>query len=222
MRPRIPTRPPDQDGDPAPRVAEARVDYRPLAPQAPEGGVDLFEIFAPSGEIEMEIGFGRGLFLIQRAATAKEAWLLGIEIKNKLAYRVEQRRRKLGLARVRVMAGDARRVLPEVRPDAALARVFINFPDPWWKKRHAKRRLLADPLLDQIARLLRPGGELFVQTDVAERADQCLQQLREHPAFELHGDGRLAENPYGARSNREQRAIEDGLPIYRVLALRRA
>jgi tRNA (guanine-N7-)-methyltransferase len=222
MHSRIPTRPPDLDGDAdEPVPAQVRVDYRPLAPQAPEGGFDLFELFAPTGEIEMEIGFGRGLFLVQRASAAKEAWLLGIEIKNKLAYRVEQRCRKLGLTRVRVMAGDARRVLPEVRPDAALTRVFVNFPDPWWKKRHEKRRLLAEPLLDQIARLLRPGGELFVQTDVAERAEQCQRQLREHPAFDLPGDGRLAENPYGARSNREQRAIQDGLPIHRILALRR-
>jgi tRNA (guanine-N7-)-methyltransferase len=208
----------DHAAPPAP--SQARIDYRERAPQAPEGGVDLFELFEPNGEIEMEIGFGRGLFLVQRASAAPDAWLLGIEIKNKLVYRVEQRLRRLGLARVRVMAGDARSVLPGVRPDAALARVFVNFPDPWWKKRHAKRRLLAEPLLDQIARLLRPGGELFVQTDVADRAEQCRAQLREHPAFELD-DHPLDENPYGARSNREQRAVDDGLPVHRILARRR-
>jgi tRNA (guanine-N7-)-methyltransferase len=205
-------------GDPA---RDARRRYQEDTPRAPEGGFDLFEVFSPSTEIEMEIGFGRGLFLVQRAATAADTCLLGIEIKKKLVYRVEQRRKRLGLERVRVMAGDARAVLPQVRPDAALARVFINFPDPWWKKRHAKRRLLAEPLLDQIARLLRPGGELFVQTDVEDRAEQCLAQLREHAAFDLPADGRVEHNPYGARSNREQRAIEDGLPVYRIIAIRR-
>jgi tRNA (guanine-N7-)-methyltransferase len=203
-------------------VVAARLRYQREAPRAPEGGFDLFELFASNAEIEMEIGFGRGLFLVQRAQAAKDSYLLGIEIKKKLVYRVEQRRRKLGLDRVRVMAGDVRSVLPEVRPDAALARVFVNFPDPWWKKRHEKRRLLAEPLLDQIARLLRPGGELFVQTDVEERAEQCLQQLREHAAFDLPGGGKVEHNPYVARSNREQRAIEDGLPVYRLLALRLA
>lgn len=221
MRSRSQTQPNDPGGEPPGASAELRVDYRALAPQAPEDGFDLFEIFAPTGEIEMEIGFGRGMFLLQRARAAPAAWLLGIEIKNKLVHRVEQRRRKLGLARVRVMAGDARSVLPGVRPDAALARVFVSFPDPWWKKRHAKRRLLAEPLLDQIARLLRPGGELFVQTDVAERAEQCLAQLNEHPAFELEHGGRIEDNPYGARSNREQRALTDGLPVHRILARRR-
>jgi tRNA (guanine-N7-)-methyltransferase len=82
--------------------------------------------------------------------------------------------------------------------------------------------LLAEPVLDQIARLLRAGGELFVQTDVPERAEDCLTQLRQHPAFELPGGGMLDHNPYAARSNREQRAIEDGLPVYRILALRSA
>jgi tRNA (guanine-N7-)-methyltransferase len=223
MRPRTPTQPGDADaleGDPA---RQAQLRYQQHAPRAPEAGFDLFELFevsSPSDEIEMEIGFGRGLFLVQRAAAAERAYLLGIEIKKKLVYRVEQRRRELGLERVRVMAGDARIVLPGVRPDAALARVFVSFPDPWWKKRHEKRRLLAEPVLDQIARLLRPKGELFVQTDVEERADQCLEQLSAHAAFELPGGGRIDHNPYGARSNREQRAIEDGLPVYRILARR--
>ena len=201
---------------------DGRVDYRTRAPQAPEGGFDLHELFPSAADIELEIGFGRGLFLVQRASSAPEAALLGIEIKSKLAYRVDQRLHRLGLSRVRVMAGDARTILPCVRPDGALARVFVNFPDPWWKKRHAKRRLLAEPVLDQIARLLRPGGELFVQTDVDERAEQCRAQLLEHPAFELAAGGRLDENPYGARSNREQRAISDGLPVQRILARRRS
>lgn len=221
MRARKPTQstvPDAETGDP---IAAPRIDYRLRAPQAPDKGFDLFELFEPSGEIEMEIGFGRGLFLVSRASAAPHAWLLGIEIKNKLVFRVDQRLQRLGLSRVRVMAGDARSVLPDVRPDAALARVFVNFPDPWWKKRHAKRRLLAEPLLDQIARLLRPGGELFVQTDVEERAEQCRAQLREHAAFELVDDGHVAENPYGARSNREQRALQDGLPVHRILARRR-
>jgi len=195
--------------------------YQELAPRIPEHGLDLFEIYAATAEIEMEIGFGRGMFLVQRAQAAPQVHLIGIEIKKKLAYRVEQRRQKLGLQRVRVLAGDVRAVLPQIRPEHALARVFVHFPDPWWKKRHAKRRVLAEPVLDQIARLLRARGELFVQTDVQERAEQCLAQLREHAAFELPGGGLLDHNPYAARSNREQRAIEDGLPVYRILALRR-
>jgi tRNA (guanine-N7-)-methyltransferase len=204
------------------RAAEIARRYREEAPRAPEGALDLFELFPENAEIEMEIGFGRGQFLIQRSAAAPDAHLLGLEIKKKLAYQVAQRCARLALARVCVMSGDIRTVLPNVGPDAALARVFMHFPDPWWKKRHAKRRLFGDELIGQVARLLRPGGELFVQTDVEERALEGLEQLREHAAFELPDGGLIDENPYGARSNREQRAIEDGLPVYRVLARRRA
>ena len=210
-----PTDPPQPR--PAPLAAARR--YRALAPRLPAGGLDLVEVFAPSSEIEIEIGFGRGMFLLQRAQAAPASGLLGIEIKDKLAVRVSERLARLGLTgSPRVLAGDARTILPALRPAHCVARVFMGFPDPWCKKRHARRRLLAAPLLDELARLLRPAGELFLQTDVEERAEGFLQALRDHPAFEVVGDGYCADNPYGARTNREQRAIEDGLPIFRVLA----
>ena len=202
------------------RAAQIARMYREEAPRAPTDNFDLLEIFPANGEIELEIGYGRGMFLIGRAQAAPSARLLGIEIKKKLAYQVAQRCERLALEHVRALAGDVRGVLPAARPDAAIARAFIHFPDPWWKKRHAKRRVLSDDLLGQLARLLRPRGELFIQTDVEERASDMLSQLREHPAFELPGSGLVDENPYGARSNREQRAIEDGLPVFRILALR--
>ena len=195
--------------------------YRALAPRLPEGGLDLVEVFAPKHALEIEIGFGRGMFLVQRAVAAPGTGLLGIEIKDKLAVRVNERIARLGLGgSVRVLAGDVRTLLPQLRPSGCVGRVFMCFPDPWWKKRHARRRLLAAPLLDELARLLRPGGELFLQTDVEERAEGFVEALRAHPAFAIAGDGYHPDNPYGARSNREARAIEDGLPIFRVLATR--
>lgn len=210
--------PSDAERDPAPENASAR--YRALAPRAPEGGLNLPEVFPASSEIEMEIGFGRGLFLLRRAELVPSAGLLGIEIKDKLAVRVAERIARRQLEHVRVLAGDARAIVAGLRPDGALARAFMHFPDPWWKKRHAKRRLLDESLLDQLARLLRPRGELFVQTDVEERAEAFTAELGRHPQFTLDG-GYLAENPYGAMSNREVRAVQDGLPIYRILARRR-
>lgn len=195
--------------------------YRALAPRAPERSFDLFEIFPASAEIELEIGFGRGLFLQQRAEAAPHVHLWGLEIKTKLAYQVAERCAQLGHARIQVMAGDVRNVLACARPGEILARAFMHFPDPWWKKRHAKRRLIGPDLLDQLARLLRPGGEFFIQTDVEERAQEALEELRAHPGFVLEGDGLIDANPYGAMSNRERRAIEDGLPVFRVLARRR-
>lgn len=198
------------------------VDYTALAPQPEPGPLDLGALAAGYAEVEIEIGFGRGMFFIQRAQAVPGHLLLGFEVKKKLAYRVDQRCQRLGLHGARAMFADIREVLPRVGPAGHVARVFMHFPDPWWKKRHGKRRLVGEPLLDEIARLLRPGGEFFVQTDVEERAEVHQAGVLAHPAFELPGgDGRLDDNPYQAVSNREKRAVEDGLPIYRVLARRR-
>jgi tRNA (guanine-N7-)-methyltransferase len=195
--------------------------YRALAPRPPDGPLDLAALLPGQGDLELEIGFGHGRFLLERAAACPQARLLGIEIKKKWSTLVAERAQKRGLSNVLVWGADVRGVLPRV-PEATLARVFMHFPDPWWKKRHLKRRLTGDTLLDEIGRVLAPGGELFVQTDVQERADLHLSALREHPGFTLGGQaGYVAENAYLARSNREVRAEEDGLPVYRMLAIKR-
>ena len=128
---------------------------------------------------------------------------------------------KAGVSNALVVNGEAVRVFQELIPDASLAAVHVYFPDPWWKKRHAKRRLNGPATFDPAARLLRAGGELFIQTDVEDRAAGLLEDLRQHGGFELPAEGFVQDNPFHARSNREKRAIEDGLPIYRILVRRR-
>lgn len=196
--------------------------YRALAPRAPEGPVDLRLLFPQAQAFELELGFGHGLFLYERAAARPEVQLVGLEVKRKWTYLVAERCARRGLSNVAVWAGDAREVLPRVGA-ASLSRVYMHFPDPWWKKRHAKRQLVGGTLLDEVARLLAPGGEFFMQTDVRERAERHLAAVAEHGSFELLGEaGYLDENPYGARSNREARAVADGLPVYRTLARKRS
>jgi len=212
----------------APETPPARktpppIRYQDMAQAFPEGEIDVNALVPGDGPLELEIGFGRGAFLLGRAVAAPESRVIGVEIKSKWAHIVEQRRITLGLGNARAFGADIREVLPRFRPDASLARVFVHFPDPWWKKRHAKRRVLEDSLLGEVARLLTPGtGELFVQTDVDDRAHELVALLREHGAYRLSGDasGLVSDNTYGARSNREARAALDGLPVYRVLAVR--
>lgn len=198
--------------------------YLELAPTAPEGVIEVAKLWADAegADWELEIGFGRGMFLLERAQAAPTSRVLGIEIKRKWAYLVSQRAERMGLSNVRVFGADARDVLGRLSPDGCLARMFMHFPDPWWKKRHAKRRLRGPSLFDPAARLLRPGGELFVQTDVEDRAATLLEDLRAHGAFTIPTSGYVADNPYSARSNREKRAIADGLPVYRIIAVRTA
>jgi tRNA (guanine-N7-)-methyltransferase len=191
-----------------------------------EGPVDIAALLPGEGPVEIEIGPGRGGFLFERAAAAPDRRLLGLEIRLKWSAVVDERLRKAGLSgRVRCLNADAREALPRLGPDASIDTFFLHFPDPWWKKRHAKRLVMSPALLDAIARLLRDGGELYVQTDVPERAEMYEAQIGAHEALEPHGDEpgspRMTENPYGARSPREHHAIADGLPVTRLRFRRR-
>ena len=197
--------------------------YHLMARRAPEGPFELGSLVPETdatrgGPLELEIGFGRGRFLMERARAAPGSRIVGIEIKAKWAHLVEERRKRDGLENACALSGDAREVLPRAQPDGCLTRVFVLFPDPWWKQRHVKRRVVDDGFLDQIARLVKKGGELYVATDVEDRAESMAERIAEHGAFELR---ECLENPYGARSNREARAEEDGLPFQRILGIRR-
>ncbi|MBT8453565.1 MAG: tRNA (guanosine(46)-N7)-methyltransferase TrmB [Deltaproteobacteria bacterium] len=195
--------------------------YREQAPRAPEGRFSLEDLIAGSGPLELDIGFGRGLSLFERVAAAPESRIVGIEVKSKLAYKAAERLRKHEIEKVKILCGDAREILRRAEPGRSVQRVALHFPDPWWKKRHDKRRVIGQELLGELARLMKPGGELFIQTDVEHRAAQYRAQLLETPGFTLAtGDGYVDENPFGARSNREKRALEDGLPVWRILAMR--
>jgi tRNA (guanine-N7-)-methyltransferase len=197
------------------------------AARLPEGDVvSVVDLLPGPGPIEIEIGPGRGGFLFERAAARPAARLVGLEIRLKWAALVDERLSKRGLGgRARVFNADAREALPRLRPDASVSAFFLHFPDPWWKKRHEKRLVMGGALLDEMARLLVDGGEIFLQTDVEERAELYEAHFAGSPTIEPAGDAlpspRLAENPYGARSPREHRAIADGLPVHRLRYRRR-
>lgn len=200
------------------------------APRLPEGNerneVDL-RLLGQGAWIELEVGPGpKAGFLLERAEAAPEALLVGLEIRRKWAAVGDSRLAKHGFgSRARVFCEDARDALPRLRPNSGVRRVFLHFPDPWWKKRHQKRLVMGDVFLTEVARLLEPGGELLIQTDVEERAELYANVVGTSDAFVPAGDTEgspiIAENPYGARSPREHRAIADGLPVHRMLWRRR-
>lgn len=191
------------------------------APRLPDGdGLDL-RTLVRGDWLELEVGPGRGWFLVERAAAQPRAALIGLEVRRKWAAIVDERLGKRGLgASVRVFAEDAGQALRRLGPDGSIRRVFVHFPDPWWKKRHRKRLVVRETFVADAARLLEADGELFVQTDVEERAEsiEALVALDDRlaPAGDQPDSPKLAENPYDARSPRERRAIADGLPIHRM------
>ena len=97
--------------------------YREGAPRAPEGRFDLHALLPGEGPIELDIGFGRGLSLFERAAAAPESRIVGIEVKTKLAYRVHERLRKRDVGNVAILCGDAREILKRAEPGRSVRRV---------------------------------------------------------------------------------------------------
>jgi tRNA (guanine-N7-)-methyltransferase len=189
------------------------------APRLPEGElVDPRALLGAGNQpIELEIGPGRGGFLFERLAAFPELRLIGLEVRLKWAKIVDTKLRERGYGeRGRVFAEDAVAAVARF-PDACLSAVFIHFPDPWWKKRHEKRLVLRDALTAELGRVMAPGAELFVQTDVEERAESYAALIAESADFEPFGDSpRIDDHPYVARSPRERRSMTDGLPIYRL------
>ena len=215
-------------------VVRTRTPRDPSLPRAPRPYEDAPRLPEPkAGErtdvhaivtgtiFELEVGPGRGGFVFERVAVDPEIALIGLEVRRKWATIVDRRLAKLGLGgRARVFAEDAKFAMRTLGPDGVFTRAYLLFPDPWWKKKHEKRLVMGDVFLEEIARLLRPGGELFVETDVEDRAELYSTQIGAcasfAPAGDLEGSPNLTENPYGARSPREHRAIADGLPVYRL------
>lgn len=189
------------------------------APRLAEGTIALDELVQGSGPLMIEIGPGRGRFALEACAHDQELRLIAFEIRKKLAFQLDDRLNKKGYAkRARCFAEDAREALRRLGPDGVVDSVAIHFPDPWWKKRHAKRMVVGDSLVAELARLLKSGGLVLVQTDVHERAETYYRRFTEHPAFESVGHPYVQESPFApARSNREAIAIADGLPVYRMV-----
>jgi tRNA (guanine-N7-)-methyltransferase len=192
-----------------------RYDNCPTLPS--EGELDLRALFPTERGVEIEIGAARGWFMVERLRAEPNARIVGLEIRRKWAFLAGERLSTFGLGeRGRAFLADARNILPRVVPESVSA-AFFHFPDPWWKKRHQKRLVVNDVMLRDLARVLCSGGELFIQTDVPERADEYERLLQDCPDFVPGPSGsRLPDNPYGARSPRERQAMADGLPVHRL------
>ena len=147
---------------------------------------------------EVEVGSGKGLFL-QSAATARpDHNFLGIEVAQKYAHHTAARLAKRNLTNAIIVHGDAQRVFRELLPDNSLAAVHVYFPDPWWKKRHRKRRVMNEAFLKDVVRTLVPGGRFHFWTDVEEYFQSGLALVAEHTP--LVGPLEVAERRAGARS----------------------
>lgn len=149
-------------------------------PSAPLDWRAVFDRVAP---VELEIGPGKGLFLARSGALYPDRDFIGVEVSPKYARLAAERVTKQGLKNVRVAAGDARRFLAEFVPVASLSVVHVYFPDPWWKQRHRKRRVVCAEFIEDAARALASGGALSLATDVDEYFQVMIRLVSGHPDF---------------------------------------
>lgn len=173
----------------------------------------------PDRAIEAELGCADARFLFERAPQHREVLFLGLEIREPLVGEVNRQAAELGLDNLRAVFCNINVDLPSLLPDASLSRAFINFPDPWFKRRHQKRRLMNDELVTVLHAKLRPGAELFFQSDVFELALDAMAVLESAPTqfANLRGPWSFArDNGYGARSLREVQCEGRGVRIWRM------
>jgi tRNA (guanine-N7-)-methyltransferase len=136
-------------------------------PETPRGLV-WGEVFGNARPVELEVGFGKGLFILNSAQARPDVNFVGVEIARKYQLFAATRMAKRSLANVRLARADARQFLRDHVPEASCQALHVYFPDPWWKKRHLKRRVFTPEFAEQCERALQPGGALHLATDVQE------------------------------------------------------
>jgi tRNA (guanine-N7-)-methyltransferase len=179
---------------------------------------DLALLFGRPAPVEVEVGSGKGLFLAAAAGAAPGSNFLGLEIARKYARFAAARFAKQQLDNALVVCGDALLLFQTWLPAASLAAVHVYFPDPWWKKRHKKRRVMNEGFLGDVERTLIAGGRLHFWTDVEEYFQSTLALIA--TATSLEGPLAVAERPaehdLDYRTHFERRARKSDLPVYRA------
>ena len=142
---------------------------------------------------------------------------LGIEVARKYAHHTAARLAKRALTNALIVHGDAQHLFREMLPGNSLAAVHVYFPDPWWKKRHRKRRIMNEGFLKDVVRTLKPGGRFHFWTDVEEYFAEGLALVAEHTplAGPLSVEQRAAEHDLDFRTHFERRMRLANLPVYR-------
>jgi tRNA (guanine-N7-)-methyltransferase len=184
--------------------------------------LDWREVFGNHRPVEVEVGFGKGAFLVDAGTANPETNYLGIEVVRKLQLYVATRVAKRDLHNVRVACADARLFFRDRVVAGSLEAVHVYFPDPWWKKRHRKRRVFTPEFAGECGRALRPAGRLLIATDVEEYFAVMCQLAEARPEFRKLSAGAVSGPPEPGElvTNFERKARMRGDAIHRAVFAR--
>ncbi|ARV62498.1 tRNA (guanosine(46)-N7)-methyltransferase TrmB [Nostocales cyanobacterium HT-58-2] len=190
--------------------------------QTPASPIHWEKLYAmPNQPLHLDIGCARGRFLSSMAKIEPNWNFLGLEIREPLVLEANKWRDELGLTNLHYLfcnVNNSLRSLLSSLPKGSLQRVTIQFPDPWFKNRHAKRRIVQSELVTELSEFLVPGGIVFLQSDIEFVAVEMCDRFANHPAFQRLGTGEwLPENPLPVATEREMATINKGEPVYRAV-----
>ncbi len=179
---------------------------------------DASLLFGRQASLQVEVGSGKGLFLRSAAAALADTNFLGIEIAVKYARFAAAMLAKQNLHNAIVVQADALRIFNELLPDASIQAVHVYFPDPWWKKRHKKRRIMRESFLRDVERTLASGGTLHFWTDVEEYFHTTLELIAACTALQgpINSPETPAEHDMDYRTHFERRMRQTNEPVYRA------
>jgi tRNA (guanine-N7-)-methyltransferase len=180
--------------------------------------IDWQELFQNQNPVEIEVGFGKGLFLVTEATRQPNTNFFGIEIIRKYQRYASNRVAARQLANCKTCWADAKRILRDLVPPDSVQTVHIFFPDPWWKSKHKKRTLFTSEFASIVLGVLKPGGALHFVTDVKDYFGMVMGVVTGIPAFrELPPPPESAPaHDMDYLTNFERKFRKEGRPIHRM------
>ncbi|HEX2834884.1 MAG TPA: tRNA (guanosine(46)-N7)-methyltransferase TrmB [Thermoanaerobaculia bacterium] len=174
--------------------------------------LDLAQLFGNDHPVILEIGSGKGRFLIATATERPDLNVIGIEKSLHYHRLIRDRVLKRHLTNIRLFNHDAYLVLRDMIPDASLQEIHIYFPDPWPRKKEQKRRIIRAEVLNEIRRVLVDGGSAIYVTDHKEYYDVAAPLIEEH----FRAERRIPAPEDKPRTNYEAKYREEGRGVYEV------
>ena len=180
--------------------------------------LEIERLFArPELPLHLDIGCARGRFILKMAQIERNRNFIGVEIREPLVEEANRIAKEENLENLHYEFCNAMMALDKLLenlPENLLQTVTIQFPDPWFKKKHAKRRMVNAELVETIVTHLAENGEIFVQTDIEFLAEEMFELFRERADLR---EIKITENPFPVKTEREAAVEEKDLPVFRAI-----